>query len=387
MAHGHPLHTTRTRLHGSPWAPAASILDCCRPTTKETLYPSWTGWSTHSSHGTAGAASGLPPRADAPVADDLSYSVNRTSEPTFTTPRTVRVITAADIKRNQLAPVNLHDLTSRSWADAIRVTTSWNKQIEGKTEIRKSVLTTEIRQSDSARTLGANLELGRFFGIHELHWGLDDSRDAIDSSRVDTNLVTGAAQQRRGSYTDGASYDLMAFYLQDRFDLARWLSVKLGVRYSRFSAGGSETSSVGTLDLSSSSGGLTWTVTLVGHVTKSLNLVASVTRGFRAPNIEDLSGFDQRSNGTEVPNTDLAPEKIMIYEIGGKYSSGPFSCSASCYWSYLPDLLIRKPGTCNGLPFFDLNRNGVQDGNEPSVLQERNLGEAEIKGFDRLRVC
>jgi hemoglobin/transferrin/lactoferrin receptor protein len=283
---------------------------------------------------------------------------------------------------NQLAAVSFQDLTSRSWVDGIRATAYWNQQDEGRREIRTAAPTTEIRLFDRAETLGANLELSKFVGSHEILWGLDYSQDEIDSSRTDTNLLTGATRARRGSYTDGASYELLAGYIQDRFALGERWHVKLGARYSRFSADGSENSTVGVLDLKSSDDSLTGALNVVFHATESLNLVASATRGFRAPNIEDLSVFDQRSNGTEVPNTNLAPEEITNYEVGAKYNSGVFSGSIFFFRSELSELLVRQPGTLNGLSFFDLNNNGVRDANEPNVLLKKNLGKAEVEGFE-----
>lgn len=322
------------------------------------------------------------------LSDERTFSFSYLGLEQSDVPRTDRIrdktnlVFSFDPQKNHLATVGFQDLTSRSWADVIRTTAYWNQQDEGRVEIRTAAPTTEIRLFDRAETLGANLELGKFVGSHQILWGLDFSRDAIGSSRVDTNLVTGVARERRGSYTDEASYDLFATYLQDRFNLGKRLSVKLGARYSRFSADGRENSSVGTLDLKSSDDSLTGAVNLVVHATESLNLVASATRGFRAPNIEDLSVFDQRSDGTEVPNTDLSPEEITNYEVGAKYSARRFSGSVFYYRSELSELLVRKPGTFNGLPFFDLNGNGVRDANEPNVLQKKNLGEAQVEGFE-----
>ncbi len=287
-----------------------------------------------------------------------------------------------DPQENHLAAVTFQDLTSRSWVDGVRATAYWNRQDEGRAEVRTAAPTIEIRNFDRAETLGANVELSKFIGSHQILWGLDYSQDEIDSSRTDVNRVTGATQERRGTYTDGASYELLGAYLQDRFALGKRLSVKLGARYSRFAVEGRENSSVGTLDLESSDDGLTGAVNLVFHATKSLNLVASASRGFRAPNIEDLSVFNERSNGTEVPNPDLAPEEITTYEVGAKYETAVFSGAVFYYQSKLSELLLRQPGTLNGLSFFDLNGNGVRDANEPNVLLKQNLGEAEIEGFE-----
>ena len=231
--------------------------------------------------------------------------------------------------------------------------------------------------------LGLSLEMLSTVGqSSRLMYGAEYSTEHIRSGRQDLNLTTGVLRTVRGKLTDRAHYDTMAVYLQDQTDFGKWLTTTAGLRYSRFAASGKEDTSVGQLTLDSQESQLTGALSVVFHATPSLNVIANVSKGFRAPNLEDLSVFDERTGGTEVPNPSLEPESIVMYEIGLKHRSPRLAMSAFLYQSSLNDLLVRSSGLFNGLPYFDGNDNGVHDPSEPNVLQKMNIGTARIRGAE-----
>lgn len=323
------------------------------------------------------------------IGTERTFSVSYLTLEQDEVPRTDRITSGRNLlfnfdpQRLQVFKLSYLDSIDRSWTEAIQATFYWNRQDEGRQEIRSSQPSVERFLADSQSTLGFNLEFRSFQGkSHRLVYGIDFSTDDIDSRREDLNLETGDSEPKRGQYTDGSTYDIFATYLQDRFDVGEILTVTLGARYSTFSAEGTEESSVGTLDLSSSDDSLTGALSFVVHANEHLNIIAQATRGFRAPNIDDISIFDERPDGTEVPNPGLEAEEIVTYEAGLKVSSAAFSGSAFYHVSDLSDLLVRAPGTINGLPFFDLDGDAFQDPGEPNVLQKKNLGQATIEGFE-----
>src|SRR6185436_7098041 len=96
----------------------------------------------------------------------------------------------------------------------------------------------------------------------------------------------------------------------------KWVTTTMGIRYGRTSASGTENSSVAKLDLASTQQGVTGSVGVLGHLGSRFNLAANLTRGFRPPNIDDLSRYEERKEGTEVPNPALRPERSLTYELG-----------------------------------------------------------------------
>jgi hemoglobin/transferrin/lactoferrin receptor protein len=277
------------------------------------------------------------------------------------------------------------DLTKHRLFDQMQVTGYVNRQTEGQIEIRTPAINVERRNMDSDDVVGASLQMASFLGgSHRLIYGLDYTTERIDSVRNDVNVVTGAVAAARGKFTDNARYDTAALYLQDHFDMTKWVTTTVGARFGRTSASGSENSKVAVLDLASTQTGLTGSAGVVGHLSHAVNIVASLTRGFRPPNIDDLSRYDDRSGseGIEIPNPSLRPEQSLTYEIGVKADSARLDGSAFYYDSRLEDLHDRRPGTSNGLSYFDLNDNGVRDANEPTVLQRVNVGSATIRGVE-----
>lgn len=287
-----------------------------------------------------------------------------------------------DPQRMQVASLRFEDQTSYGWADAVQLTAFWNRQDEAREEVLAASSGTMRRLSDSDVLAGATAEAALFVGAHRLVYGADVSRERIRSRRTDVDLATGAGTAKRGLYTDRATYLTAALYLQDRFDLARWITTTLGVRYSGSRSAGAETTSVGMLDLKGRAAALTGSASLVFHARDWLNIVANATSGFRAPNLDDISAFEIRGEGTEVPNPRARPEHIDTYEIGFKYRSESLSASAFYFDSELSGLLVPTTGTFGGLGYIDANGNGQRDAGESAVLQKQNMGAAEIHGSE-----
>jgi hemoglobin/transferrin/lactoferrin receptor protein len=305
-------------------------------------------------------------------------------------PRTDRVASGTNLVYDfdpqslQMLTATYRDQARRSWSSGIRVSGYWNRQEEGQHEIRTRTPKLRTDLSDRQDVLGLNADISWFpgDGKHRVVYGVDWSWEKIHSGRRDVDLSTTAVTARRGTWTDGATYGTLAVYAQDRFDLGSRLTVTVGGRYSRFASGGHEQSAVGTLDLGASEDSLTGALNTVFHAGSQVHLVASVTYGFRAPNLDDISVFSERPEGVEVPNPDIRPEKVLGYEAGLKLGGERFEGSAFYYQSRLQDLLTRAPGVLHGLPYFDLNDNGVRDAAEPAVLQRLNLGRATVSGVE-----
>ena len=316
----------------------------------------------------------------------LGYADLRQSD----VPRTDRVADGTNLvfnfepQRLQLLTAGFQDLTDRKWADSLQVTGFWNRQEEGSQEIRTRTPTRQTDLNDRQDVLGVGVEVGLFpWDSHRLVYGLDYSRQKIRSSGQNVDLVTRSVTPRRGNWTDGATYESLGVYIQDRIKIRDRVTLTVGGRYGRFASAGAEDSSVGRLDLRSIQADLTGALSAVVHLTPRLNLVGSLSRGFRAPNLDDISVFSDRgAEGIEIPNPGTKPERILTLEGGVKFASPSLEGSTFYYNSNLTDLLIRAGGTVDGLPFFDLNRNGTRQAGESLVLQRKNTGEAQIHGLE-----
>jgi outer membrane receptor protein involved in Fe transport len=286
--------------------------------------------------------------------------------------------------RFQLGSLSYQDLTSRGWSDSLKVTAYWNQQETGSEDIRTATPNRETRVLNRDRMLGLNLEMGSFVGkTQHFVYGVDYAKDAIDSSTSDTDLTTGVVTYRRGTYTDDAQYSSIGVYVQDHFSVSKWLTASAGLRYGTFKTEGSEVLPVvGAVSLDSTKSGATGSVNMIFHATPTLNVIGNVMRGFRAPNLQDISRFSQSSSTIEVPATRAEGEQVTSYEAGVKYHNRFLSGSAFYFINDLSNLLIVSNSTFNGLSFADLNKNGVKDANEPAVRENLNIGNAQIKGWE-----
>jgi outer membrane receptor protein involved in Fe transport len=286
--------------------------------------------------------------------------------------------------RFQLGSLSYQDLTSRRWSDSMNVTAYWNQQETGSEDIRTATPNRETRVLNRDRMLGLNLEMGSFAGKSQhFVYGVDYAKDAIDSSISDTDLTTDVVTYRRGTYTDDAQYSSIGLYVQDHFSISKWLTASAGLRYGTFKTEGSEILPViGAVSLDSTKSGATGSLNMIVHVTPTLNVIGNVMRGFRAPNLQDISRFSQSATNIEVPATRAEGEQVTSYEAGVKYQNRFLSGSAFYFTNDLSNLLIVSSSTFNGLSFIDANKNGVKDANEPNVRENLNIGNAQIKGWE-----
>jgi outer membrane receptor protein involved in Fe transport len=85
-------------------------------------------------------------------------------------------------------------------------------------------------------------------------------------------------------------------------------------------------------------GGLTY------ELTDQLNLVGSISEGFRAPNLDDLAAVNSNVFvGTQLPNPDLDPETSITYEVGAKLDTPRLRGQTIVWWTDLQNHILRGP--------------------------------------------
>jgi hemoglobin/transferrin/lactoferrin receptor protein len=285
------------------------------------------------------------------------------------------------IAARQLTLTNLayQDLTSRTLADSIRVIGFINRQMHTADLVFPGSAPFYFYDNDAL--VGGSIELSKFVGSHHLVYGVDYTQDKIRSWGRGPNFATGEVELQRGTEMDHARYESMAGYLQDRFDPTKWLTVIAGVRYGRFRTSGEETSFLGPISIDGQSSDVTGALNLIGHVTPTFNVIANVFRGFRAPNLDDVSRSGFKSSGGSfgflLPNPNAQAEHVISYEAGLKYDNGRFRAAAYAYRNKLTNLLA-----ITNIGFADFDQNGTQGPLEFNLLQNQNVGEAQLSGYE-----
>jgi outer membrane receptor protein involved in Fe transport len=294
------------------------------------------------------------------------------------------LISDADVDpmRMQMATMRYDDVTARPWQDSLAVTASWNRQDDGRNYVvRTPVVHTYYDNSDSM--LGLNVELGKFLGPHHLVYGIDHTRETIRSSTVSYLGAGRVAVGGRGDYLDGGEYDATALYLNDQFELGSRLTITAGARYGRYVSRGSETLPViGHFDARSERSNVTSSLNVVYHATPTLNVVGNYVRGYRPPNMHDMTSGSSNGFFAFVPTTALEAERMNSIEGGVKYDSGRVSGSAFYFENELSNVLVNGLGSFDGKPYLDYNGNDRQNVGEPFVLVTTNVGRATVKGYE-----
>ena len=199
----------------------------------------------------------------------------------------------------------------------------------------------------------------------QINSGIDYNADKIESAIIDKNLTTGISVNKRGLYPNNSSYKSFSVFNLHKIDLKKW-HIEAGLRYNRFGIQLTDTS-IGEVNIHPSA--------LVGNsgITYKLNanniVYASLSSGYRAPNIDDMGTLGIVDFRYELPSNNLEPEKSLHYELGYKLNTKLVQFDLSGFYLDLKDIITRQKVTGNII-------NGYQ------VYSKQNSDASYIKGFE-----
>ncbi len=155
--------------------------------------------------------------------------------------------------------------------------------------------------------------------VVDLVYGFERYDDRVSSSRLLEDVTSGERQTDLARFPDGSRLRSSAIYAHVDGALGERLALEAGLRYSRFDIdlAAADRPLGAELDLDR----VTASVAARYALTDSLNLVANVGQGFRAPNIFDLGTLGPRpGNRFNIANPSLGPEKVLSVDLGLKWS-------------------------------------------------------------------
>ena len=178
-------------------------------------------------------------------------------------------------------------------------------------------------ESDNSRTLernssdllGLSLNATRDVGVTSWVFGAELYHDRVESARVDVDLGTGARSERQARFPDGAEVANVAAFANASRPVAEAHTLSGGVRVNSVAIELPATaiSERADIDIEDFSADLGW----LWDLSDSLQLVANVGYGFRAPNIFDLGTLGERpGNRFNVPNPGLESERVTQFDLG-----------------------------------------------------------------------
>jgi outer membrane receptor protein involved in Fe transport len=260
--------------------------------------------------------------------------------------------------------------------DSLTGTFSINSQGDG--SIRQGLRATDpiIRDEILVDSLGYAIQATTHIGeSNALVLGGEAYHERIDAHRDETDPRTDVPNEKRALYPNGSRYTTAGLFAQDTWEISRGkLRANFGGRYTRVSFKTFADSNrdafghnLGVVDSSQTFNDLTFNANLSWQVTSvfAFNLLAS--RGFRAPNLNDLgalglndlgyevpaeaaaaaAGFMGASDGEGVASTGkkvsaLKAERLFNYELGATLRLRKLYLRAHVFDAELKDPIVRR---------------------------------------------
>ena len=222
-------------------------------------------------------------------------------------------------------------------------------------------VTSQQRNWTDMRTLGFRAEATKLLGGRALlTYGADAFRDRSDNSDSSLTIVTGFGPPQTESSTrpqvPNASFRSAGLFAQTDVRLVDRVSMILGARVQDVVARTRETPGNTAADFESKDRTAVGAANLLVRATSDLNLIASVGRGFRSPNLVErfFDGPTPEGSGYQQRNLALDPETSVNVDLGARWRHGPVFAEAFVFENNVHDgIAIAATGdTVNQLPAY-----------------------------------
>ena len=255
---------------------------------------------------------------------------------------------------------------NRKLFDQLRFIASVQNSQEGRLN-QKNESNLQVSERDRVNTLGFTMDLhSSLSAAWTASSGIEIYHDKVRSSRTEqTTTANSVAVEKRGLYPDNSKYGNYSLFSLHQLNLGKWI-IDGGIRLNAFSIQISDPT-LGEVKITPKA--FVFNTALMYNIHDSHHLYATVSSGFRAPNIDDLGTLGIVDFRYEVPTYDLSPEKSMNYELGYKVNLSKLSGTVSGYYMDLNQLITR---VVEEGQFID----GYQ------VYKKENVEEAYVQGFE-----
>ncbi|MEJ7812058.1 MAG: TonB-dependent receptor [Gemmatimonadaceae bacterium] len=214
-------------------------------------------------------------------------------------------------------------------------------------------------------TIGMRAEATKVIATrHALTYGVDAFRDRSENADSGTTTVIGFGPPRPQTSTaplvPNAHFRSIGAFVQGDLRLADPLSLILGVRVQDVRAGSRPTPGLTAEPRTSRDRTAVGTANVLFRVSPNLNLVASVGRGFRSPNLIErfFNGPTPEGGAFQSPNPDLEPETSLNTDVGARVRAGRLSAELFAFRNEIRNGIRIAPrgDSVNRVPVFqDVN--------------------------------
>lgn len=269
--------------------------------------------------------------------------------------------------------------------DQIRVTASFNRQKEGRNEVKLDA-TSRRHRYDTVNTIGLSAQaVSSVLPNQRIVGGGEFYLDMIQSETVNTENGKETVDEEKGRFINGSQFWDASLYLQDEIQIHDMIEFTLGGRatiyntYADLSVRSEEFEEFNKFDSS-----LTGSAGVVIGLTDFLNVVGNFGTAFRAPSLNDTTAVEVTNEGVTAPSSDLRPETSWTAEGGFKVKHANINGSVTLFHSRISGLVVRKPVSeaYEGGEIPQLHQDLINEYEGIDVLVFDNVDEAQYQGVD-----
>lgn len=240
-------------------------------------------------------------------------------------------------------------------------------------------------QVEKVKVFGVTISGRKFMGNSELTVGADAQLNDVKSTATRTNLTTGSVTKIATRYPDGKNkMNNFGVFAQHLYKFSnKKLVLNDGIRLQAISLKSNvkDNSFFNLPDtaVKQNSFAVTGNIGLVYTPLENTIIKASVSSGFRAPNIDDLSKIFESATAAKqvvVPNADIKPEYTYNFDLTvNQRIANKVSIEITGFYTLFRNAILKAPFKLNGQDSIIFN--GVMS----QVLASQNVNKANLYGF------
>lgn len=258
-------------------------------------------------------------------------------------------------------------------------------------DIEESRQTRDFRRYDrfdsrieKVKVLGATISGRKMIGNSELTVGADMQLNDVKSRAFRRNILTGAETKLDTRYPDGKNkMNYFAAFAQHVYKAANGkLVLNDGIRLQlvRLNSNIADNSFFHLPDTVAKQNNVavTGNIGIVYTASKNTRLRATLSSGFRVPNLDDLKVFESSTAAKQVvvPNTNIKPEYTYNLDIALEQKlNDKVLLELTGFYTIFTNAIVKAPYQLNGQDSI------IYNGTKSQVLASQNANKANLYGF------
>lgn len=236
-------------------------------------------------------------------------------------------------------------------------------------------------RTEKVDVVNTSIDLQKDLRNGVIYYGFDGFFNAINSSAIRTNILTGETTTTGTRYPDeGSTFSSAALYSSYRRPLSDKWKMTAGLRINQVwltantSEGNAAVLSLDNLNISNQA--VTGSAGLLYSPGDKSQWKASFSSGFRSPNVDDIGKvFELDDALIVVPNPDLQPEYVYSSELSYRRKIGSaIQVEIVGYYSLLTNAIVRDEFSLNG------SNTIIVDGQSREIRAQVNAKRAHLYG-------